>query len=207
VQFLSLRSTCHALNDYFILPYISLCCFILHHITLPSKPYLSLHAFKTCTISSSHAILELIWAYAISSLHAVLELACYHYMQFLSLWHICHALITCRSGACMAYAISPLHAISKCNFGAYNTYAMPPTIALYCFVLLCIILHYFVLLCIWLHSEPYRYYGPYTLWPLRHTLCHHCMEFWSLGEHMPYPLYMQFWGLQGTCHAIIVCSV
>ena len=33
------------------------------------------------------------------------------------------------------------------------------------------------------------------------------MWFWSLGEHMPYPLYMQFWGLQGTCHAIIVCSV
>jgi hypothetical protein len=80
---------------------------------------------------------------------------------------------------------------------------MPPS---YCFVLLCITLYYFVLLCIWLHSEPYRYYGPYTLWPLRHALCHHCMEFWSLGEHVLHPTYLQFCSLRGICYAIITCS-
>ena len=153
---------------------------ILHHITLQSKPYLNLGAFETCTTSSSHAILELRWAYAISSLYAVLELACYHYMQFLSLWHICHALITCRSGAYMAYAMSPLHAIVKCNFGAHDSYALPPVTALYCFLLLCATSCYLVLLCIWLHSKPYRYYGPYTLGPLMHALCHHYIRFWSL---------------------------
>jgi hypothetical protein len=173
VQFLSLRSTCHAPSDYFILLYISLYCFMLHQITLQSKPYLNLGAFEIYTISSSHAILELRWAYAISSLHAVLELACYHYMQFLSLWHICHALITCRSGACMAYAMSPLHAIVKCNFRAHDSYALPPVTALYCFLLLCATSGYLILLCIWLHSKPYRHYGPYILGPLMHALCHH----------------------------------
>ena len=109
-------------------------------------------------MSSPHAVLELVWAWAIPSLHAVLELACYHYMQFLSLWHICHALITCSSGACVADVMSPLHtlleyilgiwyAIIKCNFGACDTYVMTPIIALYCFALLCITSYYVVLLC------------------------------------------------------------
>jgi hypothetical protein len=76
----------------------------------------------------------------------------------------------------------------------------------YCFVLLCIALYYFGLLCIWLHSKPYRYYGPYTLGPLRHALCHHCMEFWSLSERMPSLSYMQFCSLRDIYPAIIACS-
>ena len=76
----------------------------------------------------------------------------------------------------------------------------------YCFVLLHVTLYYFMLLCIWLHSEPYRCDGPYTLVPLRHALCHQCIWFWSLGEHMPHPSYMQFCSLRGICHAIIACS-
>ena len=75
----------------------------------------------------------------------------------------------------------------------------------YCFVLLYVTLYYFVLLCIVLHSKPYRPYGPYTLWPLRHALCHHYMWFWSLGEHMPDPSSMQFCNFRGICHAIITC--
>ena len=170
---------------------------------------------------SSHAILELGLAYAMSSLHAVLELAmhmsCNQCMQFPSSWHICHALITCSSGACAAYAMPPLyavleyilgiwHAIIKCNFGACNAYVMHPVIALYCIVLLCVTMYYFHLLCIPLHSKPYRNYGPYSLGPLRHALCHHYIWFWSLSEHMPYPSYMQFCSLGSTCHAIIACS-
>ena len=101
-------------------------------------------------------------AYVMSSLHAILELAIYmpcpHYMQFLSLGHICHALIVCSFEACRAHAMPSLHAvleyilgiwhaIIKCNFGACGTYIMPPVIALYCFMLLCITLYYFVFVC------------------------------------------------------------
>jgi hypothetical protein len=82
---------------------------------------MDLGTFKICTISSSHAVLELGWAYAMSSLHAVLELAihmpCPHYMQFLSFRHIWHALIVCNSGACMAHAMPPLDTVLEYILG------------------------------------------------------------------------------------------
>ena len=168
-------------------------------------------------MSSSYAVLEPGWAYAMSSLHAVLELEmhmpCPHYMQFLSLGHICHALITCSSGACVVYAMPPLHAVLEytrhmtCHhLMQFRSLWYICHVPGYCFVLLYVTLCYLVLLCIVLHSKPYRSYRPYTLWPLRHALCHHYIWFWSLDEHMLQPSYMQFCSLRGICHAIVTCS-
>jgi hypothetical protein len=49
--------------------------------------------------------------------------------------------------AVLEYILGICHAIIKCKFGAYDTYAMPPIIALDCFALLCITLEYFVFGC------------------------------------------------------------
>ena len=71
------------------------------------------------------------------SLHAISELTAYmpcpHYMQFWSLWYICHATITCISGLHMEYAMPSVNAISELKKH------MP-----YPQLLLCIAFHYFV---------------------------------------------------------------
>ena len=101
-----------------------------------------------------HVFLKLEWAWATPSLHMALELAkhmpCHHYKQFLSLELICHALITCSSGACGAAA----HAALICSSGVHVEYIMSSVNAIfelekhypYPQLLLCIALYYFAIL-------------------------------------------------------------
>ena len=102
---------------------------MLFHVILHSKPYRPYGSWtmgpKTCTIYSSHAVMELGWASAMPSLFAILELVrhrpCHHYMQFPSLWHMCHALSTCSSGAWAGIC----HTLVTCSPGALETYIKP----------------------------------------------------------------------------------
>ena len=173
----------------------------------------------TCAMSSSHAVLELGWAYAMSLLHAVLELAmhikcnyymqfpiselmtympCPHYMQFWSLQGLCHATIICSSGRCMAYVMQSLNAISELII--YTQYPqLLLHIALHCFLSFCITLYHVAL------------WALLTLWALHLGASTTCTmpslhAVWSLGKHMPQPSYMQLCSLRGICHAIIICS-
>ena len=90
-------------------------------------------------------------------------------MQFLSLWRICHAIMTCsfwtydiydmpslhvvlmlaRQMPCHYYmqawsVWSICHTLMECNVWACERYGMPSTITLHCLVLLCTVSSYFI---------------------------------------------------------------
>ena len=73
---------------------------------------------------------------------------------------------------------------------------------LYYIVLLYVTLYYFALCCNRGLIDPM---DPEPLGCLRHTACHHCMQFWSSGRHRPHPCYMQFWSLWDMDNTIITC--
>ena len=153
----------------------------MYHIFITCSPgaWLGIcHVLITCSSGACNAY-AMPYLYVISELRA--HMPCPHCMQFWSLHGTCHATITCSPGIYTGH-MSCHH---QMQFRSLWYICHAPN---YCFVLLCITSYYFGLLCNWLHSEPYRYYGPYTPGPLRHALCHHCMEFWSLDEHMPLPV-------------------
>ena len=103
----------------FVLLYTILYDFIFHCIlSLIDHMALNQGAPATCTMPSSYAVLDFGYAYATALLHAVLEPATHvpyqHYVQFLSLCHMCNAFITCSSGACIVCAMPPLHSVLEC---------------------------------------------------------------------------------------------
>jgi hypothetical protein len=69
--------------------------------------------------------MQLGWASAIPASLAILVLVrhwpCHHYMQFPSLWHIYHTLITCSSGAWASIC----HMLVTCSPGAFEAYVKP----------------------------------------------------------------------------------
>ena len=138
---------------------------------------------------------------------------CHHYMQVWGIWGICHA-------------------FSKCNFRAYEAYALPSAITSYCFTLVCITSYYFILHCTLSLIDPMSP-TPCSLQDMHHVLiacspgawvgmCHVLVTCSSracdvcvmqslhavpeLMAHVPCPHYMQFWSLCGMYYATITCS-
>jgi hypothetical protein len=208
------QALCGIALYYFLLP-----CVISYYIAiwaLHTLCALNLVASEACTMTSPYAVPWIHEAYNMPSLHAVLELArhmsCHllystrtcdtsvmssfhtipelavhmpghHYMQFWSTWGIGHALI-------------------KCNFWAWEAYAMPSAITSYWFALVCITLYYFILHCTLSFATPIGS-KPWCHQDIGHVLVTCGPRAW-LGM-MPCPHYMQFCSLQYICHAIITC--
>ena len=139
-------------------------------------------------------------------------MSCNHYMQF---WNI----------------LGRWHAIDRYKFGACDTYAMPPAIAMYCFMLCCIALYYFKLQCIPNHIEPIGLI-PSGLYDMHYAIITCSSGAWvstcyslvicsslaweayamsslhaisELMVHMACSHYMQFWSSYVICHITIKC--